>query len=368
MDDDLFIYEVEIPGLSSIPCDKKEGDDSDDGDLDVYEPRAFYDKNDGSYAEVVIFVNKRLVRLMDVTVDQWLNLIYGDHKKVDVKKRWVTRGIDADMEYDPSDVEFAEWLASKLYNHMTMDRYTINAFWIYWTRGDDEVELIDKEFSDPDDENLIDKDEVAKVFRIETNIFDFETPICKAFNEFNYLLKIDTDLLTSDILGFKTYDEFKNEWIDEWNKGIPWVPEEPWSKNGIPIDDIIIFASLSVSRMGKLNGPLAIQMMPDGKLKEEALKKKTIYERSWGDATQDNASYHANKEEEQYEEDRCELLGNPCQEPPVCKIGRFEVIKYSFGPVEEYIAIKEYEYNDLTRTEEDACHDYHGIFRIMDEG
>nr|GEV22585.1 hypothetical protein [Tanacetum cinerariifolium] len=22
-------------------------------------------------------------------------------------------------------------------------------------------------------------------------------------------------------------DEFKNEWMDEWNKGIPWVPEEP---------------------------------------------------------------------------------------------------------------------------------------------
>ncbi|GKD95839.1 hypothetical protein Tco_1379736, partial [Tanacetum coccineum] len=40
MDDDLFTYEVEIPGLPSISCDKKEGDDSDDGDLDIYEPRA----------------------------------------------------------------------------------------------------------------------------------------------------------------------------------------------------------------------------------------------------------------------------------------------------------------------------------------
>ncbi|GJX13524.1 hypothetical protein Tco_0205282, partial [Tanacetum coccineum] len=109
---------------------------------------------------------------MDVTVEKWLDLIYGDHKKVavkfkegviskwlvqgykkqfdeymEIKKQWVTRGIKADMEYDPSDVEFVEWLASKFYNHMTMDRYTKNALWIYWTRGEDEVELTDEEIS-----------------------------------------------------------------------------------------------------------------------------------------------------------------------------------------------------------------------------
>ncbi|GJT12515.1 hypothetical protein Tco_0859557 [Tanacetum coccineum] len=86
---------------------------------------------------------------------------------------------------------------------------------------DDEVELTNEEFFDPDVENLIDKDEVAEIFRIEIDIFDFETPICMAFDEFKYLLKIDTDLLTSDILRFKTYDEFKNKWMDKWNKGIP---------------------------------------------------------------------------------------------------------------------------------------------------
>ncbi|GJW88669.1 hypothetical protein Tco_0164009 [Tanacetum coccineum] len=37
-------------------------------------------------------------------------------------------------------------------------------------RGDDEVELTDEEFSN-------NEDEVAGVFRIDTNIFDFETPI-----------------------------------------------------------------------------------------------------------------------------------------------------------------------------------------------
>ncbi|GKB28975.1 hypothetical protein Tco_0868376 [Tanacetum coccineum] len=98
-----------------------------------------------------------------------------------------------------------------------MDHYTKNALWIYWTRGDDEVELTDKESSDPDDE-----DEVSEIFRIDTNAFDFETPMYKAFKEFNYLLQIDLNLLTKDIDGFKTYKEYKYDWIYEWNKDIPW--------------------------------------------------------------------------------------------------------------------------------------------------
>ncbi|GJX64874.1 hypothetical protein Tco_0299217 [Tanacetum coccineum] len=52
---------------------------------------------------------------------------------------------DDDMGYDPSDVAFTE-------------------------RGDDKVELTDEESSN-------DKDDVAEVFRIDTNLFNFETPI-----------------------------------------------------------------------------------------------------------------------------------------------------------------------------------------------
>ncbi|GKD57949.1 hypothetical protein Tco_1291336 [Tanacetum coccineum] len=42
------------------------------------------------------------------------------------------------------------------------------------------------------------------------------------------------------------------------------------------------------------------------------------------------------------------------------------MIKYSFGQEVEYVAIKEYEYDDLTN--EDACQAYQEIFRNMDEG
>ncbi|GJW68846.1 hypothetical protein Tco_0123270 [Tanacetum coccineum] len=69
---------------------------------------------------------------------------------------------DDDMGYDPSDVAFIEWSGSKFFNYKTMDHYTMKALWIYWIRGDDEVELTDEESSN-------DMDEVAEVFRIDTN-------------------------------------------------------------------------------------------------------------------------------------------------------------------------------------------------------
>ncbi|GJX77389.1 hypothetical protein Tco_0324200 [Tanacetum coccineum] len=102
----------------------------------------------------------------------------------------------------------------------------MKALWIYWIKGDDEVELTDEESSN-------DMDKVTEVFRIDTNLFNFETPICMAFKEFNYLLQIDPDLLTKDIEGFKTYEDYKNDWIYECNKDIPWVDEKPWTNTGV---------------------------------------------------------------------------------------------------------------------------------------
>ncbi|GJU52739.1 hypothetical protein Tco_1226453 [Tanacetum coccineum] len=112
---------------------------------------------------------------------------------------------DDDMGYDPSDATITEWLGSK---------------------GDDEVELTDKESSD-------DKDDVAEVFRIETNLFNFKTPMCEAFKEFNHLLQIDPDILTKDIKRFKTYEDYKDDWINEWNKDVSWVDEKPWTNFGV---------------------------------------------------------------------------------------------------------------------------------------
>ncbi|GJU63082.1 hypothetical protein Tco_1244917 [Tanacetum coccineum] len=186
-------------------------------------------------------------------------------KKLNVSNYHVTSKIDDseyeaddDIGFEPSDVAFTEWLGSK---------------------GDDEVELTDEESSDDDDE-------IAEVFGIDTNIFDYETPLYSAFNEFNYLLKVDPDLLTKDIMGFKTYMKI-------------------------------------IKTTGYMNGTRIDNM----------------------------------------NEELCEV-----HELPVCNIRRFEMIKYSFGQDEEYVAIKEDEYDDFERTSKDAYRAYQEIFRLMDEG
>ncbi|GJZ81529.1 hypothetical protein Tco_0646523 [Tanacetum coccineum] len=215
IDEDLFTYEVEITGIANIPCDLNKDDDS--------EQRMSHESDD-------------------------------------------------DMEYDPSNVEFTGWLASNFFNYKTMDHYTKRALWIYWLRGDDEVEITDEESSDSDEE-----EEVAEIFRIETNVFDFETPLCRAFNEFNYLLKVDPEIFTYDIERMENYDDYINEFNDEF--------EEPWDEDGF-------------CNGGKLPGMVRVGYMTyfqdhewyndlmDGSLKNEALEQKAIYEESWGDAKQ----------------------------------------------------------------------------------
>ncbi|GJU78318.1 hypothetical protein Tco_1275388 [Tanacetum coccineum] len=112
------------------------------------------------------------------------------------------------------------------------DIFTKGALWDYWKIGGDEIEVSNNESSDLE-EYLSDKEETAKNLKIETDVFDYETPLCLAFNEFNYLLKVDLDLLTKDIMGFKTYEDYKDDWIYEWNENVPWVYDKPW------LDDVI---------------------------------------------------------------------------------------------------------------------------------
>ncbi|GKD21982.1 hypothetical protein Tco_1223685 [Tanacetum coccineum] len=181
----------------------------------------------------------KVFNLLEIDADLFtyetpLGMVVNEFKGLDTD----VHGLDVDMEYDPSNVNFVEWLASKFSNDKTMDWYTKNALWIYWMRGDDEEVLTDEELSDLEEENLSEGDEIVEILRIETDIFDFETSLCKSFKEFNYLLKIDVDVLTKYIPIFKTYEEYKDEWIYQWNNGIPWVAKKPWSENGEPTDNI----------------------------------------------------------------------------------------------------------------------------------
>nr|GEV22020.1 hypothetical protein [Tanacetum cinerariifolium] len=77
--------------------------------------------------------------------------------------------------------------------------------------GSDEIKPTNDETSGLEETDHDDEQEIGEIFRIETNLFDYETPLCEKFKEFNYLLKIDSNLLTKDIKGFKTYKEFKDD-------------------------------------------------------------------------------------------------------------------------------------------------------------
>ncbi|GJU39915.1 hypothetical protein Tco_1192872 [Tanacetum coccineum] len=308
---------------------------------------------------------------------------------------------DDDIGYDSSDVAFTEWLGSKFFNNKTMDHYTMKALWIYWIRGDDEVELTDEESSD-------DMDEVAKVFRIDTNLFDFETPMCKAFKEFNYLLQIDLDLLTNNIEGFNTYEDYKNDWIHEWNKDVPWVDEKPWINTGVwtkptpvkhnckPFNYKTVCSKWPTCSWKddeycngeNLPGTYIIgnqlhyqdlewyEALENSELKDEALRNKAIMEgfikedndeshykqeRRWNIYTNYDDAYEIDHEDNEREE-LCEV-----HDLLVCNVRRYMMIKYSFNNDEEYVAVKEDEYDDLTITRKEAYQAYQEIFRIMDE-
>ncbi|GKD52178.1 hypothetical protein Tco_1281154, partial [Tanacetum coccineum] len=106
-----------------------------------------------------------------------------------------------------------------------------------------------------------DPDDIAENLKIEGNLFDYETPLCKAFNDFNYLLKIDTNMFTFDIQGIKTYEGYELNIMGDL--------EEPWSDNGYHIN----------------YDHKWYDKLVDGKLKVEALMHKAKVEGSWGDVT-----------------------------------------------------------------------------------
>ncbi|GJY75439.1 hypothetical protein Tco_0480555 [Tanacetum coccineum] len=136
---------------------------------------------------------------------------------------------DTKVKWDPTNTEFEHWLASKFRNHETMDEFTMNALWDYWRRGDDEEVICENEVSK--DENLTEENEIDQIFRIDTDLLHFETSLCQAFKEFNYLSQMNVDVLTKDTHELMTYEECKNDWIYERNNGIPWVEEKPWTSN-----------------------------------------------------------------------------------------------------------------------------------------
>nr|GEU70641.1 hypothetical protein [Tanacetum cinerariifolium] len=66
-----------------------------------------------------------------------------------------------------------------------------------------------EETEDNNDPNVIDN--VPKIFKINDDLFKFDSPLCVAFEEFNHLLKIDPDLFTHETQKIKKYDEYEQK-------------------------------------------------------------------------------------------------------------------------------------------------------------
>ncbi|GJU45543.1 hypothetical protein Tco_1202809 [Tanacetum coccineum] len=235
--------------------------------------------------------------------------------------------------------------------------FTKGALWNYWKLGSDEIKPTNDETSN-----------------LEETDHDNEQ-------------EIDPDLLTKDIEGFKTYEEFKGDWIYEWNNDVPWVHEKPWTNYGAWNEPTQVtdcckpfnyktrcsewptcgWREDGYCNRGNLPGAYIIgnslhyqnyewyKALKDGELKEEALRNKAIIE---GTIDDDDESI----------DERQEICSNETHELPICNIRRFEMIKYSFGDDKEYVAVKEDGYDDLTSTRKYACRAYQEIFHMMDEG
>nr|GEV46901.1 hypothetical protein [Tanacetum cinerariifolium] len=61
-------------------------------------------------------------------------------------------------------------------------------------KGDYEEVLTNEELSNTEEENLTVENEIAQIFRIDTDLFHFKTPLSKAFEKFIYLSQIDADV------------------------------------------------------------------------------------------------------------------------------------------------------------------------------
>nr|GEY72016.1 hypothetical protein [Tanacetum cinerariifolium] len=233
---------------------------------------------------------------------------------------------------------------------------------------------------------------IVEIFRIETDIFNYESSVCKAFDEFIIFFQIISDVLTKYILGFKTYEDYKDDSIYEWSDKVPCVNEKPWKLDGVWKEPTAVkhrcklfcfksghykwttcnWRDEEYCNGGNLPGKFQVgniihyqdyewyEALEDSDLKDEVLRNKVALEESinqdeelsddawsnyssieeWCDQEKDVQDENEDvrdlddylvRGEAQFNKDdktRCKLLGIPYAKPPACKTERFKIVKY----------------------------------------
>ncbi|GJS59872.1 hypothetical protein Tco_0654656 [Tanacetum coccineum] len=204
--------------------------------------------------------------------------------------------------------------------------------------------------SDLEEANNEDEHKITEIFRIEINLFDYETPFLKDESlKQKAIYEKSWGNATQSVVNFYPWLKRSFGNFHEIDYELLVKLKECWWK----INDHE--CSLFTNWRDHIRGPYA--------------NVNTTYHH-YLDSRNGRAGNDSNvqEEEEQHNKGQCDLFDNLAQESPVCKVRRFDMFKYSFGQEEEYVAAKEYEYDDLTRTNKDTCHAYQEIFYNMDEG
>ncbi|GJZ00229.1 hypothetical protein Tco_0517658 [Tanacetum coccineum] len=284
-------------GITNITVNEKNAYEVKGKFLDDLHNKAFSGTNRKDAVEHIEYYLKiiDLMKLPNVDHDKHIIVVFlislaeGTRRWFDRTKESITCWVDLTAKffgkyYPPSRIEgnntpviiwdlanprFEGWLAKKFVNYKTMDIFTKGALWDYWKIGSNEIEVSDNESFDLE-ECWSDKEETAEIFKIETNVFNYETPLCLAFNEFNYLLKVDPNLLTKDIMGFKTYKDYKDDWSTNGIK----MSHGCTTSHGLIMEyeknqhQSNIRASLSITRVNVLNGQPVVGEMMDTIIEE----------------------------------------------------------------------------------------------------
>ncbi|GKA08832.1 hypothetical protein Tco_0688163 [Tanacetum coccineum] len=233
--------------------------------------------------------------------------------------------------------------------------------------------------------------EVSRLSGMDDDLFTYEVEVanipCDSKMDDDSEQEVDDDMGGDDEVELideessddedNTYEDYKNDWIYKWNKDVPWVDEKPWTNTGVwtkptPVKHTYKPFNYKTGcsewptcgwkddgycNGGNLPGTYIIEnqlhyqdyewyeALEDSELKDEGLRNKAIMEGFVKE--DDDKSLH---------------------ELPVCNVRRYMMIKYSFNDNDEYVAVKEDEYDDLTVTRKEACRAYQEIFQIMDEG
>ncbi|GJV89452.1 hypothetical protein Tco_1533390, partial [Tanacetum coccineum] len=225
---------------------------------------------------------------------------------------------DDDMGYDPSDVAFTEWRSIS----------------ILLIRGDDEVELTDEESSD-------DMDEVAETYLLWTLRDSRPMKITRMIRSMNG---------TRTYHGSMRSHELTLDWKNDGYCNGGNLPRTYIIENQLHYQDYEWYEALEESELK--DEALRNKAIMEGFIKEDYDESCYEQKRRWNIYTNNDDAYEINHKDYKSEE-LCEV-----HELPLCNIRRYMMIKYSFNNDEEYVAVKEDEYDDLTIIRKEACRAY----------